>query len=135
MISFMIPTILEIFPDAVIIHIYRYAPSVVESYVKRTLASIHDSTIPRRNTGCTARRTGMTPFLEIHKQRQALSLAATGQYLEFSYEDLCRRPNLVLRDLALLVGVDASGFGFDLSTISSQNYKVGDYATILSAPH
>ena len=48
--------------------------------------------------------------------------------LEFSYENLCQNPRDVLKDIAFFLGVASDRFKYDISRISSQNYKVADYA-------
>jgi hypothetical protein len=66
--------------------------------------------------------------MELEHQKTSLSLDERGAWLEFSYERLCDSPAAILRDIAGFLGVDFSGFSYEVSQIVSRNYKVGDYA-------
>jgi hypothetical protein len=125
MISFMIPEILEIFPDARFIHIYRSGPSVVESYCKKNFGKYSRFTFTEKEYRGYCARYWNACLLEIEQRRQDLSLEARGQFLEVSYENLCKNPSEVVNSIAKLIGVSPDGFRFDLSQISSQNHKVG----------
>jgi hypothetical protein len=129
MISFMIPKILEIFPDARFIHIYRCGPSVVESYFKKNFGKYSRFTFTEKEYRGYCARYWNACLLEIEQRREDLSLEARGQFLDVSYENLCQNPKEVLDSIAELIGVTSDGFRFDISQISSQNYKVADYAS------
>lgn len=128
MISFMIPEILEVFPDVRIIHIYRSGPSVVESYFKKNFGKYSRYSYAEKDYRLYCAKYWNDCILEIEKRRRELSLTEKGQFFELSYESLCERPNAILDDIARFIGVASDGFGFDISQISSQNKKVGDYS-------
>ena len=128
MISFMIPSILEVFPDARFIHIYRYGPSVIESYFKKNFGKYSRYMYTEKDYRIYCATYWNACILEIEKRRKELSLDTKGQFLEFSYEGLCQTPRDVLEDIAKFLGVASNGFRYDISRISSQNYKVADYA-------
>jgi hypothetical protein len=128
MISFMIPKILEVFPDARFIHIYRYGPSVVESYFKKNFGKYSHYIFTEKDYRLCCARYWNDCILEIKQRETDLSLVEKGQYLEFSYEKLCQSPRDVLNDIAIFLGVASDGFRYDLSRITSQNYKAQDYA-------
>jgi hypothetical protein len=128
MISFMIPKILEVFPDARFIHIYRYGPSVVESYFKKNFGKYSHYIFTDKDYRLCCARYWNDCILEIEQRKTDLSLVEKGQFLEFSYERLCQSPRDVLDDIAKFLGVAPDGFHYDLSRITSQNYKAQDYA-------
>lgn len=129
MISFMIPNILSIFPDARIIHIFRFAPSVVESYFKKNFGKYSRYVYPDQEYRAFCANYWNACILEIEKRKNELRLVEKRQFLEFSYESLCANPRAILDDISNFVGVDPSAFRFDLSTIASHNDKAPDYAT------
>ncbi len=120
MVSFLIPTILQLFPDARIIHIYRYGPSVVESYFKKNFGKYSRFRYTERDYEVICARYWNSCILKIDEDTRALS---KHQFLEFSYERMCQNPHGVLDDVALFLGVQASGFRFDTSELSNQNFK------------
>lgn len=122
MVSHMIPTILQLFPDAKIIHIYRFGPAVVKSYVEKNFGKYSRFVFAERDYKAMCARYWNVCILEIDEKRKALS---RGQFLEFSYEELCQQPRSVLEDIALFLGVPSSGFRFDTSEVSDQNFKAG----------
>ena len=129
MISFMIPSILEIFPDARFVHIYRFGPSVVESYFKKNFGKYSRYVFTEKDYRVYCARYWNACILEIEQRKKELSLETKGQFLEFSYEGLCQNPKNVLEDIAKFLQVASDGFSYDISRISSQNYKVADYST------
>lgn len=128
MISFMIPEILNIFPGARFIHIYRSGPPVIESYFKKNFGKYSRYVFTEKDYRVYCARYWNACILEIEKRKKELSLDTKGQFLEFSYEGLCQTPRDVLDDIAEFLGVASDGFSYNISQISSQNYKVGDYA-------
>ncbi len=127
MISFMIPSLLSIFPEAKFIHIYRNGPSVVESFMKKEWGKYCNYFDNKREYRLHCAKYWNDCLLEIERQRIELSLETRGYFLEFSYEKLCKNPRKVLDDIAGFLSVPLNGFKFDTTQISSQNYKVGDY--------
>lgn len=127
MISFMIPNILDIFPDARFIHIYRFGLSVVESYFKKNHGKYSRFFYSEKEYKLYCAKYWNACILEIDKRSEELSLASNGKLFEMSYENLCENPVDALRDLAEFFGIVPDGFTFDFSQISSQNYKVADY--------
>ncbi len=128
MISFMMPRILLIFPDARFVHMYRNGPAVVESYVKKNFGSYSDFAPSEEDYRFYCARYWKDCILEIERARQALALAEDNAFFEFSYEALCEDPTGTLSGLADYLGVSPALFSFDVSRVSSKNYKVGDYA-------
>ena len=126
MISFMIPKILTIFPAARFIHIYRYGPSVIDSYVKKNFGSQArgtDSYTKEEYYRICARYWNQC-LLQIEETQRALSLSERGAFLEFSYENLCDDPRDTLNDVAEFMEVSANDYRYDLTKIESANYKV-----------
>ena len=129
MISFMIPKILDIFPDARFLHIYRYGPSVLESYFKKNFGKYSRHIYTERDYRLCCAKYWNACIMEIEKRKDEFSLEAKGRLIEFSYEGLCKNPTDVLNAITAFLGVKSKGFSFDLSRVASQNYKVGDYTT------
>lgn len=127
MISFMIPNILNVFPGAKFIHVYRFGLSVVESYFKKNYGKYSRFVYSEKDYRNYCAKYWNACILEIDKRNLELSLDDKGNFLEFSYERLCQNPREILDNLAEFFGVAPDGFTFDLSQISSQNYKVAEY--------
>jgi hypothetical protein len=125
MVSFMIPQILSLFPEARFMHIFRSGPSVVASFLKKEWSKYagYFENEPRYLFHCA--RYWNDCILEIEKKKTQLSLVAKGAFLEFSYEKLCEDPKAVLDGIGEFLGVRSEDFNFDISQISSRNYKVG----------
>ncbi len=127
MISFFIPKILEIFPQAKIIHLFRYGPSVVESYFKKNFGKYSKYTYSELEYKTHCANYWNACILEIENKKDEFALQLKGQFFEFSYEELCRAPLEILNPLADFLGLAVNGFGFNLAAIASQNYKAPDY--------
>jgi hypothetical protein len=128
MISFLIPDILKIFPDAKFIHVYRYGPSVVESYFKKNFGKYSKYKYAERDYRLYCAKYWNDCILEIDRRNKELALEAGGQFLEFSYEYLCENPRKVLDSLAAYFGIAPENYKFDISEVSSQNYKAEKYS-------
>jgi hypothetical protein len=133
MISFLMPKILQIFPGAKFIHIYRYGPSVVESYFKKNFGKYSRYHYTAKDYKVYCARYWNACILEIEKRKTDLSLEHDGKFLEFSYESLCQDPSAKIEALAKFLGVPPGGFRFDLGKISSQNFKASDYSKDLES--
>lgn len=125
MISFMLPHLRVLFPGAHFVHIYRYGPSVVASFHKKHTNGLSDDDTYRRH--CAAYWNAC--IAEIDRAVAAQRLKDGGLYSELSYETLCANPRQTLADLARGLGLEPDGYGYDLSRIRDQNYKVGDVQT------
>jgi LPS sulfotransferase NodH len=127
MISFLIPTILDVFPNAKFIHVYRYGLSVVESYFKKNFGKYskfkYDEAEYRRHCA----HYWNDCLIEIEKRKRELSLEESGKFFEFSYESLCENPREVIQGLATFIEIHPDGFNYDFSRITSQNYKVAGF--------
>jgi hypothetical protein len=126
MISFLIPEILDIFPDARFIHIYRFGPSVIESYFKKNFGKYKNYQYSEREYKIHCAKYWNACIMEIEKRKEEFSLIRKGQFLELSYEDLCQNPKDALLKLAEFLKVSVEGFKFDIHAISSQNYKAAE---------
>lgn len=128
MISFMIPKIVEIFPDARFIHIYRFGPAVVESYVKKNFGTYSRYVFTEDEYRLYCARYWNSCILEIEKTKKSLSLQQRNAFFELSYEELCSNPESMLNSLARYVGVKEGAFDFDVSSINNRN-KARSYTT------
>lgn len=127
MISFLIPEILTIFPEAKFLHIFRSGPPVVESLVVKEWEK-YIGYFPNKS----AFRSSCAKYwndciLEIEKQRAQLRLDQKGMLLEMSYEELCENPPAALKRLGEFLQIKPDEFKFDTSKIISRNFKAGDF--------
>jgi len=129
MISFMIPKILEIFPDARFVHIYRSGPPVVESFFKKNSGKYKHFKFSEDEYRLICANYWNACILEIEQVKHSQMLEQTRAIFEISYEELCNRPKTTLKHIADFIGVRKESFGFDISQIESRNYKVGDHLT------
>lgn len=127
MVSFMLPKMFEIFPDAKFIHIYRSGPSVVDSYVKKNFGTYSKYDFDENEYRLYCARYWNDCILEIERASKLLSSRRENAFFEFGYEELCSDPERVLNSLARHVGVSEDAFDYDASGIEARNYKVGDF--------
>lgn len=127
MISFMIPQIISIFPDAKFIHIYRNGPSVVASLMKKEWSKYSNYFNNEFNYQYCCATYWNACISEIEEKKNQLSLEEKGILYEFSYENLCDTPIKVMQSIAEFLDIDPDGFKFDFSNINSKNFKVGEY--------
>lgn len=127
MVSFMIRKILDIFPNAKFIHIYRYGPSVIESYFKKNFGKYSHYKYTDKDYRRYCAKYWNDCIMEIEDSKIKLSLEGKGQFFEFSYESFCEDPKNLLDRLAGFLHVPSEGFCFDTSKIASQNYKALDF--------
>lgn len=131
MISFLVPELLEIFPDARFVHLYRNGFSVVESFAKKEWHKYADMMASPDEYRRHAAGYWNACLEEIARVGHELELVASGRLHELSYEELCAAPRETLASLAGFLEIDASGFGYDVSRIRSSNDKA---AALASSP-
>ncbi len=122
MISFLIPDLLRLFPEAKFIHLYRYGPSVVTSLIEKELHKYKDLAT-RDDFLIWAAGYWDSCIKEIDRANTEYSLTADGKLLELSYESFCEDPEAVSTKLARFMRCDPAKFTFDFSTVKSTNYK------------
>jgi hypothetical protein len=127
MISFMVPKIVELFPDAGFLHLYRYGPSVLASYVQKNFRKYTRFVYTERDYRLQCARYWNDCILELEARKHDQDLSLGGRFLEMSYEDLCRSPTDALRPVATWLGISPDGFTFDFGQVASRNYKVADH--------
>lgn len=127
MISFMIPKILDIFPDAKFIHIYRSGPSVIESYFNKNFGKYLRYSCSEEEYRLICARYWNACIMEIEYIKESLLLHSKQAILELSYEELCDSPEIILDRIIRYIGLRNRYFSFDISQIESRNYKVGNY--------
>ena len=134
MISFMIPKIKELFPGTKFIHLYRNGVSVVESFLRKEKEK-YATTFPDPDEYRIHRaRYWNASMLEVDRLRLDCFRADPGGLLEVSYEEFCREPQSLLKRLSDFLGIDPSGYAYDLSQVESTNYKIQDYRSSQWAP-
>jgi len=127
MISFMIPKILDVFPDARFIHIYRSGPSVIESYFKKNFGKYSHFSCSEEEYRLICARYWNSCIMEIERVKENMPLQSEQAFFELSYEELCVSPKKLLDQLTRYFDLEDGDFDFDISQIESRNYKVGDY--------
>jgi hypothetical protein len=136
LITFMIPHVLRLFPDARFIHLLRDGRAVAHSFAKMERRKIDRHPEPYRKQRLDLpfkalvkefARHWRQHIAEIEMQRRALNLDEDGRIHELRYEDLCADPQEQLMDLARFLGADPDRFGDRLHVvIEDQNYKFRD---------
>lgn len=127
MISFMMPKLLFMFPDARFIHMYRNGVAVVRSLVEKEWKKYEKNVRNPEEFRRSCARYWNDCILEIDRMMNTLPEMKGGLVYEISYEALCAAPQKVIRELADYMEVERDVFDFDLSTIKSQNHKVEFY--------
>lgn len=134
MISFMIPKIIELFPDAKFIHIIRDGRAVAFSYATRENTKKIDkfpSSYQRDKFDLPFDELLMKLAIhweqniqEIQRQNEKLGLVDKGLLFEFHYEDLCLQPMEKLTSITSFMNVNPNGFQIeDFSHIKNMNHK------------
>jgi Sulfotransferase family len=126
MISFMLPHLHALFPSAHFVHIYRYGPSVVASFLKKDWHK-YKGYLPNEEAyrrHCAAYWNACIG--EIDRAVAAQRLRDKGLYSEVSYEALCANPRQRLAELAKGLGLAPDGYNYDLAHVQDRNFKVGD---------
>lgn len=133
MITFMIPYILNQFPDAKFIHVVRDGRGVALSWAKKVHTTIAENFASYEN-----QRFGISfddllgncanswklHIEEIETQKKTLDLERKGILFEFRYEDFCLAPNKYLAQIADFMGISSAFFAdLDYSHITSRNFK------------
>ncbi len=133
MVSFMIPHILQLFPDARFVHLVRDGRAVALSY------AIHDRKTVDRFPSSYKKMNIDFPIdilvkkfaeywkqhiLEIEEQKAVLDLTTKGLIIELRYEDLCLNPNKHLSLIAEFMGLEPDKFAYaNYSYVKNTNYK------------
>lgn len=119
MLSFMVPALDEIFPDAQFVHLYRYGPAVVRSYVSKELRKHPSHT--EREFRITCARYWNSCMAELNEQSKQLG---SHRFLEVAYEDLCTDPLGTLEGLAVFLGIKPSDWDINVDAIENRNYGI-----------
>jgi hypothetical protein len=127
MISFMISKILDLFPDARFIHVYRNGICVVRSLFEKEWQKYLGVVDNKRDFYSHCAEYWNQCITEIDRVSASLSLKGRNIMYELGYEELCREPKRQLDRVAAFLGCHPNGFAFDLSEIQSTNWKAGDY--------
>ena len=133
MVSFMMPRILELFPDARFIHIVRDGRAVALSFAIKERRMIERFPLPYKQGGIDFPLEVLIDrfadywkqhVLEIERQKQHLSLEKQRRIHELRYEDLCAHPREQLALIARFMGLDPDRFHFsDHPELRNTNYK------------
>ncbi|MDX1564153.1 MAG: sulfotransferase, partial [Phycisphaeraceae bacterium] len=123
MVSFMMPRIRTIFPQARFIHLYRYGPSVITSYVKKNHGKYPNFEVSKDQYRLACAQYWNDCLLRIERDRKNLGLRTGVDFYELSYESLCENPQHILEDLGRFFDVSADQFAFDVETVKSTNFK------------
>lgn len=133
-VMFMLPTVLELFPDARFIHAVRDGRPVALSHATKHLIQVR--ALPEAREAYRRARLDLdlhdlvTRFgrywtkvmTEVETQRKALRLDERGLLLEIRYEDLCEAPGSQLEAIADFLRVDPRGFRVE-AALKNMNFK------------
>jgi len=125
MISFLMPQIIELFPDAKFIHIYRYGPSVIYSYFKKNHKKYSNYSTNENDYYIACAKYWNSCILNIEQDRQKFFLNKKNKFFELSYESLCDKTEETLKKLSTFLNIELHKFTFDFSEIYNTNYKIG----------
>jgi hypothetical protein len=133
LVTFMIPYILKLFPEARFIHIVRDGRAVALSFAIHDREMIEEFPDPYKKLGIDFplevlvekfAESWKRHILEIEKQKDSLGLKNKGIIHELTYEDLCASPREQLALIASFMGLDPSRFSADdYSYVKNTNYK------------
>lgn len=131
LISIMVPHILELFPEAHFIHIYRDGRAVALSWAKFQHAIIKAKPTPYKKNGYffsfnvlleKCAEAWKDNIIEIDKQVKDYDLDNKGIIFELSYEDFCANPEEYINRIAAFLSLDPDKFG-RMEDIKNMNYK------------
>lgn len=133
LVTFMIPEILNLFPDARFIHIIRDGRAVAWSFALHDKKMIDRFPNRYKEIGIDFPLEVLVEkfathwkqhVLEIEHQKDKLNLEERDRIYELRYEDLCINPREQLASIAKFMHVNPGGFGDRLySDIKNTNYK------------
>jgi hypothetical protein len=133
LVTFMLPYILERFPDARFIHIVRDGRAVALSFAIKERRMIDASPEPYRKSGIDFPLEVLINkfaehwkqhIMEIETQKANLGLEERGIMHELSYEDLCAHPREKLAGIARFMGLDPDRYSNnDYSYVKNTDYK------------
>ncbi len=131
MVTFMLDHVVELFPDARFIHLFRDGRAVAASWVIKDREKLQAGAYQRR--GITYTDEQLLERYAAHWQQHVLALEASaarhrwrerGMLHELSYEQLCAEPRRELAALARFMGVAEAPFlEAELDGIKDTNFK------------
>lgn len=133
MITFMIPFVLEQFPNVKFIHLVRDGRAVALSWAKKEHIKIEENLDLYSNQGFgisfeellkNCAESWKRHIFEVERQKKALELDKQDIMYELRYEDFCLNPHEYLREIADFMDISPQFFDDrDYSHIVSRNYK------------
>jgi hypothetical protein len=125
MVSFLIPTLLRIFPDARFVHLIRHGLFVALSFTEKEREKYPDLQVDVASFRQMTARYWAACVEEVDRADQAFALSKTGRLFELRYEDLCADPDAALWDLAAFMDCDPGAFDLSAFSVANANRKVG----------
>lgn len=131
--TFKIPYILEIFPQARFIHIYRDGRAVIFSYMKKEYEKMRGAAETYKKKGHFYQQEELLEIMahswvahidEVEKQKKESALEENELIHELSYEELCANPQEEMHKIYAFLGLagDRSNI-VSLPVIQNRNYK------------
>jgi hypothetical protein len=132
--TFRIPDIMQIFPDAKVVHMLRDGRAVSVSYAHKLAQKMRENPGQYEGTELNQPFDKMVVRLaafwkenleEVTRQDEALHLSERGILLEMTYEELCDGQQAALTKICRFAGLDPARFGPKLAQepVASRNDK------------
>lgn len=129
MICHLLPTILELWPMALVVHLVRDGRPTVLSLTEKNFSKRISAAENEEAYRVEAARYWRDSVLEIEKSVRNFGLDES-RFLQIRYEDLCADPSAEIGRLSLFTGIQPDRFAFDFNEIESRNFKA-EFATTM----
>lgn len=127
MTCYLLPSILEMWSDAKVVHLVRDGRPTVLSLTKKNIGKGFSSATDELDYRLEAARYWRDSVLEVTETVRRLQLPAD-RFLTMRYEDFCEAPNNELSRLCKFASISSDRFGYDLKRIKSRNFKANGAA-------
>ena len=128
MITFLSEKLLEMFPGARFVHLYRDGYAVARSWIKKDYSVKWQESVSESKYAAIVLNFWARTIEHVEALKS--SPRFEGRVLEVGYAEICEHPRESCGELASFIGVDPEGYDFDLTTITNRNKKHVDSVPI-----